>query len=130
MKIASVTLAWVCLALLVLYMVSGLLVWAYFDPANHGALAALFAASAGTAILVGVTLELPELKGKTPTALRLSVLFTGAASGVMSAINWLADEVDHLWLRAVMVLPVVIILLVLMWFFQKVREEGEEDAGS
>ena len=48
----------------------------------------------------------------------------------MSAVNWLADEVDHLWLRAVMILPVVVILFVLMWFFQKVREEGEEHTGA
>ena len=48
---------------------------------------------------------------------------------MMSALNWLADEVDHLWLRAVMVLPVGIIPLVVVWFIQKVHEEGEEDVG-
>ena len=124
-KITSVTLAWVCVVLLVLYMVLSLLIWTFFDSNNHGVLAALFAAGAGTAILVGVTFELPELKGKTPMALRLSLLFIGAVSGVLSAINWLADEADHLWLRAVLVLPVVIILFVLLWFFQKVREESD-----
>ena len=64
MKIKSVTLAWACVVLLVLYMVLGLLIWTLFDPNNHGVLAALFAAGAGTAILVGVTLEFPELRGQ------------------------------------------------------------------
>ena len=125
MKIKSVTLAWACVVLLVLYMVLGLLIWTLFDPNNHSVLSALFAAGAGTSILVGVTLEFPELRGKTPMTLRLSLLFIGAASGLLSAINWLADEVDHFWIRAALVSPVVIILFVLLWFFQKVREESD-----
>ena len=124
MKITSVMLAKACVVLLALYMVSGMLIWALY-PNCYGLLAALFAASAGTALLVGVIFDFPELKGKTPIVLRFSVFVIAAVSGLMSAINWLADEVEHLWLRAVMVFPVVIILLVLRWFFEKVREEGE-----
>ena len=81
MKIASVKEAWACVALLVLYPVLAFLIVGYFDPDNYGVLAALFAANVGTAILVGITLELPELKGKTPIALRLIVLFIGRPAG-------------------------------------------------
>ena len=124
-KIKSVTLAWACVVLLVLYMILGLLIWTLFNPNNDGVLAALFAAVAGTAIFVGITLEYPELKGKTPMKLRLSLLFIGAGSGLLSAINWLADEVSDIWLYAVLIAPAGIILFLLLWFLEKVRKEGE-----
>ena len=85
----------------------------------------MFAVGAGTALFVAVTLDFPEVKDKIPKTLRFSLLFIGAASGLMSASSWLADEVDHLWLHLVLVAPVVIVLFVLRWFFQKVREESE-----
>ena len=57
--------------------------------------------------------------------LRLSLLSIGAASGLLSAINWLADEVDHFRIHAALVSPVVIILYVLLLFFQRVLKERE-----
>ena len=41
MKITSTALAWVCVALLVLYPVSAILVWAYLSPESYGIMAAL-----------------------------------------------------------------------------------------
>lgn len=129
MKITTTVLARVCVALLVLYPVSALLVWAYLAPDSYGILAALFAANAGTAFFVGFAFRLPEFSGHTSRALRLSVVLIGVVCGLMSALHWMADEVDHIWLRAGIISPIVVILLVLMWFVDKVNKERTKHEG-
>ena len=129
MKITSQALAKVCVALLVLYPVSAILVWAYLDSDNYGIMAALFAANAGTALFVGLVFGLPEFIHCTSKVWRLSLVFIGIASGLMSAIYWMSDEVDHIWLRMVIISPVLVILFVLMWFIDKVNKEGTKHEG-
>ena len=128
----TTALAWVCVAVLILYPVSAILVWAYLTSNdNYGVLAALLAANAGTAFLVRLVLDLPEFSDYTSEVLRLIVLLIAAFSGLLSAVNWMADEVDHLWLRVVIISPVVVILLVLRWFVNKVNidKEGTKHEG-
>ena len=130
MKITSTALARVCVALLVLYPVSAILVQAYLAPDdNYGILAALLAANAGTAFFVRLAFGLPEFSDYTSGALRLFVFIIGVASGLVSAVYWMADEVEHLGLRAAFVAPVLVILLVLMWFIDKVNKEGTSNEG-
>ena len=129
MKITSTALAWVCVALLVLYPVSAILVWAYLAPESYGIMAALFAANAGTALFIGLTFRLPEFSGHTSRALRFSVVVIAVVCGLMSALFWMADEVDNVWLRAGIVSPVVVILLVLMWFIDTVNKGGTQHKG-
>ena len=62
--------------------------------------------------------------------MRLSPVFIGVVSGLFSALNWMADEVEHLGLRAGFVAPVLVILLVLMRFIDKVNKEGTIHGGS
>lgn len=83
MKITSQTLAWTCVILMVLYPVVAILVWGYLTPDRYGIMAALFAANAGTALLVGLVFGLPEFGHCTSRGLRLSVFFIGVASGFM-----------------------------------------------
>ena len=129
MKITSTALAWVCVALLVLYPVSAILVWAYLSPESYGIMAALFAANAGTALFIGLTFRLPEFRGHTSRALRFFVVFIAVVCGLMSALFWMADEVDNLWLRLGIVSPVLVILFVLMWFIDKVNKGGTQHKG-
>ena len=125
MKITSKALAWVCVALLVLYPVLAILLWAYLaSDNNYGIMAALLAANAGTAFLVRLAFGVPEFSDYTSGALRFFVLIIGVASGLVSAVYWMADEVGHIWLRAGIISPVLVILLVLMWFVDKVNKEG------
>ena len=76
---------------------------------------------------------LPRDPGWTSDIERLIVLIIAAVSGVLSAVNWMADEVDHIWLRVVIISPVLVILLVLMWFVDrgqhKVNKEGTKHEG-
>ena len=125
MKITSKTLAWACVILMVLYPVVAILVWSYLTPDRYGIMAALFAANAGTALLVGLIFGLPEFSHFTSRELRLSVVFIGVASGFMSATFWVADEVGNIWLRAGIISPVLIVLVVLVWFGDKVNKEGK-----
>ena len=92
-------------------------------------MAALLAANAGTAFLVDLLFLLPEYSHQTSRALRTSVGFIVVVSGLLSALYWMADEVEHLYLRAVFVAPVVIILLVLLWFVDTVNKEGTSNEG-
>ena len=62
--------------------------------------------------------------------MRLIVLIIAAVSGVLSAVNWMADEVDHIWLRVVIISPVLVILLVLMWFVDKVNVDKVNKEGT
>ena len=130
MKITSTALAWVCVAILVLYPVSAILVWAYVATDDYyGILAVLFAANAGTAIVVRLAFSLPQFSHHTSRALRHTVDAIVAVCALMSALYWMADEVDNVWLRAGIVSPVLVILLVLMWFIDTVNKEGSQHKG-
>ena len=96
MKITSTALAWVCVALLVLYPVSAILVWAYLAPESYGIMAALFAANAGTTLFIGLTFRLPEFSGHTSRALRFFVVSdaessSGALTGYEAELWRMAD---------------------------------------
>lgn len=133
MKITSTKLAWVCVTLLILYPVSAMLVQSYIATGDYyGIMAALFAANAGTALVVGLAFGLPQFSHYTSRVLRLIVGTVGVFCALMSALYWMADEVDHIWLRTGIISPVLAILFVLMWFIDKVtkaetKHEGEED---
>ena len=129
MKITSTAVAWVCVALLVLYPVSAILVWAYLAPESYGIMAALFAANAATALFIGFTFRLPAFSSHTSRALRFFVVSIAVVCGLMSAVFWMADEVDNVWLRAGIVSPVLVILLVLMWFIDTVNKGGTQHKG-
>ena len=122
MKITSTALASVCVVLLVLYPVSAILGSVYLDPDSYGIPAALLAANAGTALFAGLVFSWPEFRHCTSSALRLFVVFIGVVSGLASAMFWMADEVDHIWLRLVIISPVLAILLVLRWFVYKANK--------
>ena len=128
-KISSEALAWICVALLALYPVSATLIVAYLAPGDDGIQAALFAANAGTALFVWLAFDLRELRGHTTRALRFSVLSIGVICGMLSAVHWMADEVDHIWLRLGIVSPIVVILVLLLWFVVKVSKEGSKHEG-
>ena len=130
MNITSKALGRLCVALVLMYPVSAILVLLYTPTDDrHGALAALFAAAAGTALFVRLVFGLPELRGHTPGALKLVILGIGMAYGLMSAVYWILDAVDDNWLSAAIILPVAVILLVLMWFVDKVNKERTENEG-
>lgn len=129
MKITSKALAWACVTLVVLYPASALLVWYVAFDNHYGIMAALFATNAGTAFLIHLVFGQPEFSDHTPKALKLSVLFVAAASGLGSAVFWLAGEVDSAWLLAGFVSPAVFTLLMLAWFGDKVNEEVREHEG-
>ncbi len=130
MNITSKALAWACATLLALYLVSAVLVATYVGSDDYnGTMAALFAANAGTALLVSLVFGQPEFRGHTPRALRLVVLGIGAVSGFLSAMYWMFDEVDNIWLLVGAISPVVVILFVLTWFIDKVNKEGPEHEG-
>ena len=117
-----------CVVLLVLYPVSAILVLSFVgDGDNHGVIASLFAANAGTAFFVRLVFGLPEFSEHAPVALRRVLLIIGVASGLMSAVYWMLDEVDDGWLGAGIILPVLVILLVLTWFVDKVNKERTEN---
>ena len=128
MNITSKARALVCVVLLVLNPVLAILVLSYVSTVdNYGVIASLFAANAGTALFVRLVFGLPEFSEHTPGALRLFVLIIGVVYGLMSAVYWMLDEVDDSWLRAVIILPVLVILLVLTWFVDKVNKERTEN---
>ena len=129
MRITSTALAWGCVTLLVLYPVSAILVWAYLAPDSYGIMAALLAANAGTAFFVRLTFDLSDSGGHAWRAQRFLVNLIAVVSGVISASFWMADEVDQIWLQAVIISPVVAILVVLMWFVDKASKEGAKTEG-
>ena len=96
LKISSKSLAWICVALLVLYPLSATLIVGYLAPGDDGIQAALFAANAGTAFFVWLAFDFRELRGHTTRALRLTVLSIGVICGLLSAVHWMADEVDNI----------------------------------
>ena len=129
MRITSTALAGLCVALLVLYPVSAILVWAYLAPESYGIMAALFATNAGTALFVGLTFRLSEPSGHTPGALSFLVTLIAVVCGVISASFWMADEVENIGLRAGIISPVIVILLVLWWSVAKADKEGAKTEG-
>lgn len=129
MKMTSNSLAWVCVAILVLYPLVAV-VWDYLaSDNNYNVVAAALAANAGTALLVRLVFSLPALSDYTSGELRLIVLFIGVASGLASAVYWVANEVDHVWLLAGIISPVLVTLLMLLWFVDKVEKEGTSHQG-
>lgn len=131
MKINSKTLAQTCVALLIIYPVSTILVWAYLRPDDsYGTLAALFALNAATAFFVEHIFRLPRLRQYAPKELRYFVLLIGLVCALMAAQYWMTDEVHNVWLRLGIMSPVLLILLVLMWFAGKVDKEKAENADS
>ena len=99
----------------------------YLAPGDDGIQAALFfAANAGTAFFVWLAFDFRELRGHTTRALRLTVLSIGVICGLLSAVHWMADEVDNIWLQLGIVSPIIVILVVLLWFVYKVSKEGTD----
>ena len=130
MNVTSKALAWACVVLLVLYPVSAFLVWAYVaDDDYYGVLAALFAANAATALFVGLAFRLPEFRDHTSGAQRFFVGAIGVICAFGSGVYWMWDEVDNVWLRLGIISPIVVTLLVLGWFVDKVNEEGAKHEG-
>lgn len=129
MRIPSMTPARLCVFLLVLYPVSAILVWSYLAPERYGIMAALFAGNAATAVFVGLVFGLPDLAHYTSRALKLFVVLIGVGSGLASAVFWMAGEVDRVWLQPVFISPVVVILIVLMWFVAKAEKKGKKPEG-
>ena len=124
MKITSTTPAKVCMALLVINPFLSLLGGASLTPNSYGILAALLAANAGAALFAGLVFK--EFSRCTTSTLRLIVVAAGVVSGLASAVFWMADEADHIWLPVVFISPVVVILLVLRWFVRKAEKEGPQ----
>ena len=129
MKITSTGLAKGCVAFLVINPLLSIpvwaaLVWASLAPDSHGILAALFAANAVVALFAGFVFSWPEFSRSTTAMLRLSLVVTGVGSGLLSAVSWMAGEVDRSWLPVVFISPVAVILLVLIWFVRKAEKEG------
>ena len=129
MKITSTDLAKGCMAILVINLISATLVWAALAPDSHGILAALFAANAVVALFAGLVFSWPEFSRSTTAMLRLSLVVTGVGSGLLSAVSWMAGEVDRSWLPAIFISPVAAILLVLIWFVRKAEKEGTKQEG-
>ena len=129
MRISSNTLARLCVALLVLYPVSAILVWSYLAPESYGIMAALFATNAGTAFFVGSILGLAKFNDPPSTMLRFFATFIAVVCGLISATFWMADEVYNIGLRVAIVSPVVLILLVLWGFTAKAAEQGKKPEG-
>ena len=125
-KISTKDLAWTCVALQVLYPLLAWPIVGFLAPGDDGILAALFAANSGTAFFAWLAFDLRELRGHTTRALRLSVLSIGVICGFLSAVHWMADEVENLWLRMGISSPIIIILVVLLWFVYKAIVEGTD----
>ena len=116
-------LAWGCVFIIVFDI--GKVTWIhnYLDSDNHGLSAALFAANAGAAFLVGLVFNLPAFSHFIPRGLNILTVFLAAASGLMSAFHWMADEVEDPWFRLIMLAPIIIIVAILMWLVVKCTKE-------
>ena len=117
------------MAFLVLYPAAAMLVGYLAIDDRNGILASLFAANAGTALLVALIFGLPQSNNQTSRALSFLFGFIGALCALLSAVHWMADEVDNVWLRIGIISPIVVTLIVLAWFVYKVNEEGAENNG-
>ena len=125
----STALAWVCVVLLGLCLGVVFLMRASPAPVSDGILAPLFAANASAALFAGLVFNSPELSHCTSRELRLIVVVIGLLSGFLSAVSWLADEVDRSWLTVVFTSPVLVILLVLILVALKAGKEGTNHEG-
>lgn len=127
MNIAPENLVKGSVALLILYPISAVLVWSYLGADDYyGVMAALLVANAGAALLVGLAFSLPEYRHHTSKVLRLTVSSVGVACALASAIFWMVDEVDHIWLRLVIISPIAVIFLLLMLFVNRVDNAGTQ----
>lgn len=124
MKITTTALARACVGLLLLYPISVILVSAYLESENYGLQAALLAASAGASFLAALVFNLPEFISFTSRPLRLFIGLVAAGTGVLSALLWTADEVENIWIRPLVIAPILIALLLLMWFTDRCSKES------
>ena len=122
-------MAWACVVLLTVYPILAILIGEYVaSNDNYGVLAALLAANAGTALLVELVFLVPKYRRHARRALRIIVGFIAVTSGLLSAFYWMADEVDNELLRAGLMAPVVVILIVLLLFMDAVNKGRTSDA--
>ena len=130
MKITGRDLALVSVPFLLLYTVVAFVVW-YFADSDHdyGLLASMFAASAGTAALARLVFGLPEYREYAPGAVRSWLLGIAAVTGLLSAVYWVADEADNIWLYIGIILPVLVIGVLLERFVDKVDKERTKQGG-
>ena len=126
MKITSTALARACRILLTLYPVSTLLCFYLISDENYRIMAALFAANAAAASLAMLIFGWYESSDNVPGPSRLFTLVIAVGSGLTSAVFAIAAEVEQPWLRIGLIAPVVVILLVLIWFVNKVSKERAE----
>ena len=130
MKITSRVLAWVCVVLLFMHPVVAVAAWFFMgSDDDYGLLASVLAVGAGTALLARLIFGLPGVRGHAPGAVRLGSLLIGVVAGLASAICWVLDEVNHVWLAAGVALSVLFILFVLAWFVDRVNEERTGQGG-
>ena len=123
MKITSKALAGACLALLVLYPLSAVLWFVLSSGDNYGIMAALLAVNAGVAFTAHLGFDLPEFSGHAPRQSRHITLFIAAISGCASGIFWMTDEVENIWHYMIIMAPVLVVLLLLAQFVDKVNKE-------
>ena len=127
MKTNSQTLAQICVALLIIYPVSALLVWASLRPDGYGVLSALLAVNAGMAFIVHLAFNLPEYTNYTSDTLKRWLLIIASVSGFVSAVYWMVDAIDNTWLYAGIISPILAIAFVLVWFGHKVDKEKAQN---
>lgn len=131
MTITNTALAQVCVGLLLLIVFTALLLWICIDyQSNHGTMAAVLAANAGTALLASHVFSFHEFRHHTTGGLRYLTVFVGAFSGLLSAVFWIMAEVHNLYLPAILVLPFVLVLSVVFVFAKRVKKEGTDSAGT
>lgn len=128
MKISRDSLMKACGTLLVVYPFSAIILTQFIltPEDSYGLLAALLAVNAGAAFFVGHALGLPEYSNYTPGVLRNSILSIAVASGLLSAMFWVSDEVGHLGIQLALVTPGLIIILIAGWFIHKVEKERKK----
>ena len=56
--------------------------------------------------------------------LRLFIGFVAIGTGALSAFFWAADEVVNIWIRPLVIAPILIALILLMWFTDKCNKEA------
>lgn len=123
MKISGSSLAWACVVIPYLYLALVILASFYLDPGYYGILGIMLAANAGAVLFVVLVFDVRESEDYTSGVLKLVASAIGAASVLFSAVFLMADEVDHPGIRAALIAPVIVALLVLLWFINKSKKE-------